>query len=255
MVFRSLAAVLLGLSTIGLVTGVSFAEAPGTARDLAFEKLRSELRSGPELVGGSADTARWGEVRAAAVADTARPDPVAKRLQGVFDLVAPETALPALARLPVPRPNLRYDEEPLAYAAQPARTGASSRTRGLTVIEELVEVHAEANDVPPALAQALVQVESSHNPKATGRNGEIGLLQIKPKTARAMGYKGSAEGLYDPETNLAWGMKYLGKAHDLSGGDVCGTLLRYNAGLDAKRKSAASDKFCRKVKKVMAKRA
>jgi soluble lytic murein transglycosylase-like protein len=50
-------------------------------------------------------------------------------------------------------------------------------------------------------------------------------------------------------------MKYLGKAHDLSGGDVCGTLLRYNAGLDAKRKSAASNKFCRKVKSVMAKRA
>jgi soluble lytic murein transglycosylase-like protein len=49
-------------------------------------------------------------------------------------------------------------------------------------------------------------------------------------------------------------MKYLGKAHDLSGGDVCGTLLRYNAGLDAKRKSTASNKFCAKVKSVMAKR-
>jgi membrane-bound lytic murein transglycosylase MltF len=38
-------------------------------------------------------------------------------------------------------------------------------------------------------------------PKARGRNGEIGLLQIKPQTARAMGYKGSAKDLYDPQTN------------------------------------------------------
>jgi soluble lytic murein transglycosylase-like protein len=50
-------------------------------------------------------------------------------------------------------------------------------------------------------------------------------------------------------------MKYLAKAHDRSGGDTCGTLLRYNAGLDATRASKGSNKFCAKVKKVMAKRA
>ena len=243
MVFRKVAAGLLGLSVMSLVTGTSFAESAGTARDAALETLKSQLRSGSALPAGSADVSRWGEMRAAAVATPAPRDRVAHRLESVFDMVAPDNAAPAAApRLPNPRPTSSAEGDTLAYAA-PAR---ANRGRGLSAIEELVAMHAEANDVPPALAQALVQVESSHNPKATGRNGEIGLLQIKPKTARAMGYKGSAQALYDPETNLAWGMKYLGKAHDLSGGDVCGTLLRYNAGLDAKRKSAASNKFCRR---------
>lgn len=177
---------------------------------------------------------------------------VSERLDAVFGLVAPAEATAEVARLPVARPASEEDVVALAYAdsADEARGSGS----GGSAIEDLVERHAEANDVPPALAHALVQVESSYNPKATGSNGEIGLLQIKPKTARAVGYKGSAKGLYDPETNLAWGMKYLGKAHDLADGDTCGTLLRYNAGLDAKRKSAASNKFCAKVKRKMAER-
>ena len=250
-----MAAGLIGLSAMSFVAGTSFAESAGTARDAALQSLKSQLRSGSDHAAGSADASRWGEIRAAAVRVPAPRDPVSDRLESVFDMLPSEDAPATTPRLPVPRPENASEEDALAYAAEPARTSHGAQTRGLSAIEELVEQHAEANDVPPALAQALVQVESSHNPKATGRNGEIGLLQIKPKTARAMGYKGSAQALYDPETNLAWGMKYLGKAHDLSGGDVCGTLLRYNAGLDAKRKSAASNKFCRKVKSVMAKRA
>ena len=250
MAFRKVAAGVLCLSAMGLMLDVSFAESGRAAREAALESLKSQLLSGSDSLAGSAEAARWGDIRAAAAALPEPGDTVSRRLESVFDMVVPESADAAAPRLPIPRPAVSADSSNLAYAA-PAR----SRGRGQNAIEELVELHAEANDVPPALAQALVQVESSHNPKATGRNGEIGLLQIKPTTARAMGYKGSAKGLYDPETNLTWGMKYLGKAHDLSGGDVCGTLLRYNAGLDAKRKSAASNKFCSKVKKVMAKRA
>jgi soluble lytic murein transglycosylase-like protein len=183
---------------------------------------------------------------------TIREDQVLDRLEAAFELIPPEgdTAAP---RLPRSRPAGDVELVALAYAEEPKPERRP--TRGLTAIEALVHEHAEANDVPPALALALVKVESSFNPKARGRNGEIGLLQIKPQTARAMGYKGSAKALYDAETNLAWGMKYLGKAHDLAGGDTCGTLLRYNAGLDAKRASKGSNKFCSKVKKVMAQRA
>lgn len=252
MAFHKTAAGVLCLSAMSLMLDVSYAETGRTARDAALESLKSQLLSGSDSFAESADAARWGDIRAAAAAREEPGDAVSRRLESVFDMVVPEAADTAAPRLPVARPALR-DDDALAYAAHPSRT--APRTRGATAIEDLVELHAQANDVPPALAQALVQVESSHNPKATGRNGEIGLLQIKPKTARAMGYKGPAKGLYDPETNLTWGMKYLGKAHDLSGGDVCGTLLRYNAGLDARRKSAASNKFCSKVKKVMAKRA
>ena len=79
--------------------------------------------------------------------------------------------------------------------------------------------------------------------------GEIGLMQIKPATARMMGYTGSAKGLYDPETNIKYGMKYLGMAHKLGGGTTCGTILKYSAGHAAKRMNPVSAGYCSKVKR------
>ena len=43
-------------------------------------------------------------------------------------------------------------------------------------------------------------------------------------------------------------MKYLGLAHQLSGGTTCGTILRYNAGHAAKRMNPVSAAYCSKVK-------
>lgn len=115
----------------------------------------------------------------------------------------------------------------------------------------LIKAHAKKNGVPSDLAHAVVRVESNFDPKARGRAGEIGLMQIKLATARLMGYRGSKQGLYDPETNIKYGMKYLGKAHELSGGETCGTILRYNAGHGAKRMNKISSRYCRKVKKII----
>jgi soluble lytic murein transglycosylase-like protein len=76
-------------------------------------------------------------------------------------------------------------------------------------------------------------------------------MQIKPTTARGLGYSGSASGLFDPETNIKWGMKYLGMAHQLSGGATCGTILRYNAGHNARRMNPVSAAYCSKVKALI----
>ncbi|MDN2580580.1 transglycosylase SLT domain-containing protein [Aquibium sp. ELW1220] len=115
----------------------------------------------------------------------------------------------------------------------------------------IVTRYAKEYGVPVALAHAVVTVESNFRPHVTGRAGEIGLMQIKPATARMMGYSGSAKGLYDPETNVKYGMKYLAKAHELGGGDTCGTILRYNAGHAAKRMNRISSAYCTKVKRVI----
>ncbi len=37
-------------------------------------------------------------------------------------------------------------------------------------------------------------------------------MQDQLATAKMMGYDGSTTGLFDPETNIKYGMKYLGKA-------------------------------------------
>lgn len=115
----------------------------------------------------------------------------------------------------------------------------------------LIRAHAKREGVPVDLAHAVVKVESNFNAKARGSAGEIGLMQIKLQTARGMGYKGSKAGLYDPDTNLKYGMKYLGGAHKLSGGDTCGTILRYNAGHAAKRMNKISAGYCSKVKNIL----
>ena len=123
---------------------------------------------------------------------------------------------------------------------------------GRSQYASLVERHARANGVPVALAKAVVTVESRYNPRLTGRAGEIGLMQIKLQTARAMGYRGSRQGLFDPETNIKYGMLYLAGAHQLSGGTTCGTILKYQGGHYAKRMGASTKQYCARVQKLMA---
>ncbi len=97
----------------------------------------------------------------------------------------------------------------------------------------------------------MISVESRYRANARGSAGEIGLMQIKPATARMMGYSGGSRGLFDPETNIKFGMKYLGMAHQLAGGSTCGTILRYNAGHGARRMNPISAAYCSKVKGML----
>ena len=85
--------------------------------------------------------------------------------------------------------------------------------------EELVAKHAQANGVPVELVHRVIVRESRYRPGLVGRGGTIGLMQIKLSTARSLGYTGSAEGLRDPDTNLAYAVKYLAGAYHAAGGD------------------------------------
>ncbi|MEO9338137.1 transglycosylase SLT domain-containing protein [Mesorhizobium sp. SB112] len=116
----------------------------------------------------------------------------------------------------------------------------------------IVQRYAAAYGVPVSLAHAVIRVESNYRPDARGSAGEIGLMQIKHATARMMGYSGSAKALYDPETNIKYGMKYLGMARNLSDGSTCGTILKYNAGHAATRNNPVSTAYCGKVKQLLA---
>ncbi|WJH40305.1 transglycosylase SLT domain-containing protein [Aliirhizobium terrae] len=118
--------------------------------------------------------------------------------------------------------------------------------------EALIQKYANEYDVPTELALAVVQIESSFRPTVKGSAGEIGLMQIKPATAKLMGYDGKATGLYDPETNIRFGMKYLAGANDLGDGKICRTILKYNAGHGAKRMNPVSQRYCNKVQTVIA---
>jgi soluble lytic murein transglycosylase-like protein len=130
----------------------------------------------------------------------------------------------------------------------PAATASTSGVQYGSIVAR----YAASYDVPASLAHAVIRVESNYRVDALGSAGEIGLMQIKPATARMMGYSGSAKGLYNPETNIKFGIKYLSMAHKLGGGTTCGTILKYNAGHAAKRMNPVSARYCSKVKQHLA---
>jgi soluble lytic murein transglycosylase-like protein len=136
----------------------------------------------------------------------------------------------------------RHKERALQFSE-----GAQSGLRSMIARE------AGANGVPVALADAVVRIESRYNPRAA-HGGAMGLMQIKPQTARGMGFSGSASALLTPETNLRYGMKYLGLAYRLSHGDTCQTVMRYQSGHYAARMSGANRVYCGKAKAIMANR-
>ena len=96
-------------------------------------------------------------------------------------------------------------------------------------IDALIEQQAKANGVPASFVHAVVKRESNYNPRAKGGSA-LGLMQIKHATARSLGYTGDAAGLYDPETNLRYGVAYLAGAYRTAKGNVSQAYQYYNRG-------------------------
>lgn len=140
-----------------------------------------------------------------------------------------------------------------APVGDPALTEVGSSPYDDMPYAAIIEREAKANGVPVALAHAVVFIESTYKANVTGSAGEVGLMQIKPATARDMGFKGTTKQLYNPATNIRYGMKYLAGARERGGGTLCGTILKYNAGHYAKRPNPTSSRYCERVKVQLAK--
>lgn len=138
---------------------------------------------------------------------------------------------------------------PKVDSIQTASTGSRAKS---APYDAIIARYAAQYGISVLLARAVVGIESNFRPHVTGSAGEVGLMQIKPSTARMLGYTGSVKGLYDPETNIKFGMKYLAMAKDLGDGTLCGTILKYNAGHAARRMNPVSSAYCQKVKVQMA---
>jgi soluble lytic murein transglycosylase-like protein len=102
----------------------------------------------------------------------------------------------------------------------------SARWRIPANLAALIWDVALSEGVDPDLAYALVAVESGFNPAALSTAGAIGLAQVMPQSARAMGCP--TDTLWDPEANLRCGLRILQRYLADSGGDLRAALLRYN---------------------------
>ena len=131
----------------------------------------------------------------------------------------------------------RYVLSGLAFAGllQPA---CAYDVRVRLDLEPLIVKHAAANGVPAALIHRIIIRESRYNPRAVGRGGAMGLMQIKHGTARALGYAGTPAGLLDADTNLTYAVRYLAGAYRVAGGDQNRAVGFYARGYyyDAKRR-------------------
>jgi soluble lytic murein transglycosylase-like protein len=90
----------------------------------------------------------------------------------------------------------------------------------------MIENAAFANTLNPALIRAMIVVESGFNPRAVSKRGAVGLMQLRPETARRYG----VANIYDPGENIRAGTRYLADLMTLYGSDTELALAAYNAG-------------------------
>lgn len=102
----------------------------------------------------------------------------------------------------------------------------------------LVTAAAWVAGVPANIANAVVNHESRYRANIRGRAGEYGLTQIKCQSARGIGFTGSCQQLADPQTNLTWGLKFLGIAI-AKGGATCAGVSLHNIGIHARPRCTA----------------
>lgn len=115
-------------------------------------------------------------------------------------------------------------------------------------VPDMVRSEAIRQGVPVGLAMAIAKAESNFRCSAVGRGGERGVMQIKPATARGIGYRGPSSGLNNCRVGIRYGMMYLKMAYRIAKGNVYRTALLYNAGIGSKRKrSAYAEKIVKKI--------
>lgn len=97
----------------------------------------------------------------------------------------------------------------------------AGREKFLTFVRAAELRHA----LPEGLLDALVAVESAYRPDVVSRAGAMGLAQLMPETARALGILDP----FDPRANVDGGARFLRAMLDRFG-SVALALAAYNAG-------------------------
>ena len=97
---------------------------------------------------------------------------------------------------------------------------------GSTAFDAEINAAAASNGIDPSLLKGLVSQESGFDPNARSGAGAVGLTQLMPGTAAALGVTNPL----DPAQSLQGGAKYLRQQLDRFGGDEKLALAAYNAG-------------------------
>ena len=113
--------------------------------------------------------------------------------------------------------------------------------------KELIYKMADKYGLDKNLFYSQIQAESNFNPKARSKAGAMGLGQLMPATARALGVKNP----YDPAQNLEGAAKHMSHLLGKYGGDYGSALAAYNEGETAFNKGKMPTETRNYVAKVM----
>jgi soluble lytic murein transglycosylase-like protein len=155
----------------------------------------------------------------------------------VAQAVAPAAVKPGSAKDAALALGLTLPEPPSAVGGRLVLTvsgarAAASVSPAATVdrFDGLISAAARKFDHDVSLLRAIVHVESRFNPNALSPKGAIGLMQVMPQTARGIGVDAPETALFDPETNLLAGARYLRQLVDRFPDRPELAIAAYNAG-------------------------
>ncbi|HSU16225.1 lytic transglycosylase domain-containing protein [Longimicrobium sp.] len=113
------------------------------------------------------------------------------------------------------------------------RVQANSSLYGIPAdLAERIEDIANAEGIDPKVAFGLVATESEFNRHAVSPVGAVGYTQLMPSTARFFRPDLEREALFDRDTNLRLGFRFLKTLIDKYHGNLKLALLAYNRGPD-----------------------
>jgi len=85
--------------------------------------------------------------------------------------------------------------------------------------------------VDPNLVAALMWQESGGDWQATSPTGPVGLMQVAYSTAQSLGFRGTRAELYNPETNLYYGVMVIRDSLRRYGQDYYKAVYAYYSGV------------------------
>ncbi|MBR3623519.1 MAG: lytic transglycosylase domain-containing protein [Selenomonadaceae bacterium] len=124
--------------------------------------------------------------------------------------------------------SLKNDATTLKNTAKGILSAHENTASG--TLQSFMEDAAKKYNIDQRLLKAVAEVESGLNPDAISEAGAIGVMQLMPETAAALGVNPN-----NVAENIEGGAKYLRQMLDTFGGDVKKALAAYNAGPNAVR--------------------